>query len=415
MVQPTSLVLNTLTSQHTGRPVALKVGIDASNLRQGGGVTHLMELLAASNPFDQGVVEVYVWGGVKTLDRLPNKPWLTKYSPKSLNGPLWQRVWWQVFCLSDEARKAGCNVLFVPGGSYAGSFHPVVTMSQNLLPFEWNELRRSGFSMTTIKMLILRMVQSWSFQRSEGVIFLTDYAKHAVLKVTGSLRAKTTVISHGLSKRFEFVNKAPRTITECHPEDPYKLIYVSNVDAYKHQLPVLRAVQQLRQKGHPLSISFVGPGLPDSIDKLNQAITQLDPGRQWARYLGLVHYEQLQAHYAMADLGVFASSCETFGIILLEKMATGMPIACSNLSSMSEILQDGGVYFHPEKEDEIAKAIEQYLLSTTLQLNKRSISYALAQEYSWEKCAHQTFGFLRDIALSYQANSGDQNLQRTTS
>lgn len=414
MVQTINPVSKAYASPQVGGSAALKVGIDASNLRLGGGVTHLIELLSAANPLDLGIDEVVVWGGSQTLNRLPSKPWLKKCTPKRLNGPLWSRVWWQIFCLSDEVYKAGCNVLFVPGGSYAGSFHPVVTMSQNLLPFEWNELRRSGFSMTTLKMLLLRIVQSWSFHRSEGVIFLTKYAKNTALKVTGSLRAKTVVIAHGLSKRFEFVNKAPRTITECSPEDPYKLIYVSNVDAYKHQLPVLRAVQQLRQKGHPLSISFVGPGLPDSIDKLNQTIARLDPRTQWARYLGLVPYEQLQAHYAKADLGIFASSCETFGIILLEKMATGMPIACSSLSSMSEILQDGGVYFHPEKEDEIAKAIEQYLLSTTLQLNKRTISYALAQEYSWEKCAQQTFSFLRDIALSSQANSGDNNLQRAS-
>jgi glycosyltransferase involved in cell wall biosynthesis len=115
-----------------------------------------------------------------------------------------------------------------------------------------------------------------------------------------------------------------------------------------------------------------------------------------------VPYGQLQTYYAKADLGIFASSCETFGIILLEKMATGLPIVCSKLSSMAEILQDGGLYFHPEKKDEIANAIEQYLLSPVLQSNKRTISYALAQEYSWEKCADQTFSFLRDIALSYQ-------------
>jgi glycosyltransferase involved in cell wall biosynthesis len=363
-----------------------------------------MELLAAANPFDQGIVEVFVWGGDKTLDQLPHKPWLTKYSPKSLNGPLWLRVWWQVFYLSREVRNAGCSVLFVPGGSYTGSFHPVVTMSQNLLPFEWNELRRSGFSISVLKMLLLRIVQSWSFHRSEGVIFLTDYAKHKVLKVTGNLKAKTVVIAHGLSKRFEFVSKMPRTISDCSNQDPFELIYVSNIDAYKHQLPVLKAVEMLRQKGYPLSISFIGPGQAAYIEKLNQAIAQIDYQNAWARYLGQVPYEQLQTHYAKADLGIFASSCETFGIILLEKMAAGLPIACSSLSSMAEILQDGGLYFHPEKEDEITNAIEQYLLSTASQSNKRAISYALAQEYSWEKCADQTFSFLRDIALSYQVN-----------
>jgi hypothetical protein len=188
MVQPISPVLNTSVSPPADQAAAIKVGIDASNLRLGGGVTHLVELLAAANPLDQGIVEVLVWGGDQILDRLPTKPWLTKCMPAKLNGPIWSRVWWQVFCLSREARKARCDVLFVPGGSYAGSFHPVVTMSQNLLPFEWSELSRTRFAIFTFKMMLLRIVQSWSFGRSEGVIFLTNYAKNAVLKVTGSLR-----------------------------------------------------------------------------------------------------------------------------------------------------------------------------------------------------------------------------------
>ena len=410
MVQPISPVINKSVSPPADQAAAIKVGIDASNLRLGGGVTHLVELLAAANPLDQGIVEILVWGGDQTLDQLPAKPWLTKCMPAQLNGPIWSRVWWQVFCLSREVRKAGCDVLFVPGGSYAGSFHPAVTMSQNLLPFEWSELIRTRFAIFTFKMMLLRIVQSWSFGRSEGVIFLTKYAKNTVLKVTGVLRAKTAVIAHGLSKRFEFVNKVPRAISDCSNQNPFELIYVSNIDAYKHQLSVLKAVKILRQKGYSLSISFIGPGQAAYIEKLYQAIAQIDSQNMWARYLGQVPYEQLQTYYAKADLGIFASSCETFGIILLEKMATGLPIACSNLSSMAEILQDGGLYFHPEKEIEIANAIEQYLLSPALQSNKRTISYTLAQEYSWEKCANKTFNFLRDIALNYQAKSAKLKL-----
>lgn len=410
MVQPMSPNGKSLNTSQAISPAAIKVGIDASNLRLGGGVTHLTELLNAANPFDQGVTEVIVWGGKLTLDRLPLKPWLTKCSPHHLNGPLWSRIWWQIFYLSHAVRKAGCDVLFVPGGSYAGTFHPVVTMSQNLLPFDWKELSRSGQSIFTFKMILLRLVQSWSFQRSEGVIFLTNYAKKTVLEVTGTLRAKICVIAHGLSKQFKLMNKPVRAIAECSASNPFEILYVSNVDAYKHQLSVLRAVGLLRQKGYAINMTFIGPGQPSYIEKLNQAISQIDSQNQWARYLGQVPYEQLQSFYANSDLGIFASSCETFGIILLEKMATGLPLACSKLSSMAEILQDGGLYFHPEKENEIAQSIEQYLLSPELQETKRAISYALAQEYSWENCATQTFHFLSEIASSYQVKSTHSKL-----
>jgi glycosyltransferase involved in cell wall biosynthesis len=398
MVQPTSPVLNTLTSQQSGRPGALKVGIDASNLRQGGGVTHLMELLAAANPFDQGIVEVFVWGGDKTLDRLPHRPWLTKYTPKSLNGPLWSRVWWQVFCLSREVRNAGCSILFVPGGSYAGSFHPVVTMSQNLLPFEWTEVMRNGVSRFSLKMLLLRWVHSFSFRHADGVIFLTKYAKDAVLKVTGKLTATTAVIAHGLSSQFERTNRKVKQIQEYSEEDPFKLIYVSNVDAYKHQLSVLKAIHFLRQKGYPLHISFIGPGVASYIQSLNDSIAEVDSQGKWVSYLGQIPYEKLKRYYATANLGIFASSCETFGIILLEKMATGLPIVCSERSSMHEILGDGGLYCDPESPESIAGAIEQYLKSCELQISKGAKVYSLAKNYSWEKCAYETFSFIASLA-----------------
>jgi hypothetical protein len=50
------------------------VGIDASNIRSGGGVTHLKELLAAAEPNRQGVQHVIVWGGRATLGQLPERP-----------------------------------------------------------------------------------------------------------------------------------------------------------------------------------------------------------------------------------------------------------------------------------------------------------------------------------------------------
>lgn len=113
------------------------VGVDATNLRRGGGRTHLIELLRDANPLAFGIDRVVVWGGRDTLNLLVDKPWLDKRCPPSLDGNLVQRSWWQRNALSNVARAEGVDVLFVPGGNYAGDFHPVVTMSRNMLPFEW--------------------------------------------------------------------------------------------------------------------------------------------------------------------------------------------------------------------------------------------------------------------------------------
>ena len=59
----------------------LYFGIVATNIRQGGGVTHLSQLLTAAHPFAAGFEEVTVWSPQSTVDKFPIRPWLVKCSP----------------------------------------------------------------------------------------------------------------------------------------------------------------------------------------------------------------------------------------------------------------------------------------------------------------------------------------------
>jgi glycosyltransferase involved in cell wall biosynthesis len=375
------------------------IGIDATNLRQGGGITHLAELLNELKPEELGISRVVLWAGSAMNARLPNFPWLIKETPSALEGSLARRSFWQLFSLSRCARKAHCDVLFVPGGSYLGSFSPVVTMSQNLLPFEFTELKRSGISLFTLKMLILRLVQSFTFGRSDGVIFLTDYARSVVLRVTGKIRGLTCVIGHGVSKNFYSEPKAQQSIKEYSVTNPFQIIYVSTVDAYKHQLPVIEAMQVLRGRGHPVKLTMIGSAAKHSLHLVNKVLEGQDSSHSTTlnlrdEYLGVIPYEKLLDHYRQSDLAVFASSCETFGIILAEKMLAGLPIACSQMSCMDEILQDGGVYFNPLDPDSIANSIDQYLLSPQLREENIKKSQRRALEFTWAISARQTFEFI---------------------
>ena len=376
----------------------LIIGIDATNLRGGGGVTHIVELLSAAEPATHGITKVIIWGGAQMLAKLPDCVWLEKVNPPALNGGLFARTLWQRFALSGAARAVQCDLLFVPGGSYAGSFKPMVTMSQNLLPFEWPELRRYGFALMTLKLLVLRFTQSHSFKGADGVIFLTEYAKQAVLKVTGALAAKTATIAHGLSPRFQMPPKVQRPIKEYTESNPLRLIYVSIIDQYKHQWHLIEAVHTLRVQGLPVELELIGPGYPSALARLQVAITQFDPGKVWVHYRGAVPYESLHAMYAQADLAVFASSCENMPIILLEIMASGLPVACSNRGPMPEVLDEAGLYFDPENPVEIARILRKYIDSPALRSEKAKASIARCQQYAWERCADETFAFLGEVA-----------------
>lgn len=382
--------------------VGLVVGIDATNLRQGGGRTHLIELLRAANPHDQGIERVLVWGSQATLALLEDRPWLEKISPSALEGGLLSRTRWQRFQLSNVARVSGCDVLFVPGGSYSGDFHPIVTMSRNMLPFEWPELRRYGWSVSTLKLLLLRLIQLRTFQSADGVIFLTHYANVVVEQVSGGLQGRTTIIPHGLNKRFVIPPRVQRPISEYSARLPFRILYVSIIDQYKHQWKVVEAVAALRQEtGWPLMLELVGPGYTPALRYLKLRLRKYDPDGSWVRYHGHIPFTELHRMYAQAEIGVFASSCENMPNILLETMAAGLPIACSDRGPMPEILESAGVYFDPENAHEISRSLRKLIESPELRFNLATSSFGAAQKYTWRRCAEQTFGFLAEICQKH--------------
>ncbi len=372
------------------------LGIDAFNLRAGGGVTHLVELLRAAKPHAHGFSKVLVWGGASTLANIDDRKWLQKIHEPVLDRGLPYRVLWQRFRTGKLARQAGCGVLFVPGGSDASGFKPLVTMSQNMLPFEWREMRRFGWSFYLLKFLLLRWTQSRSFRRAGGVIFLTQYARDAVLKVTGPLRGQAAVIPHGISPQFFLPPRPQFSLSGVEGKPPCRLIYVSIVDPYKHQWHVAEAVSQLRSAGLSVSLELVGPPAR-GMNRLQTTLQRVDPKGEFIAYRGAVPYASLPSFYKAADIGIFASSCENLPNILMEAMAAGLPLACSRLGPMPEVLGDAGVYFDPERPDDIARALRQLIDDPDLRARVAQAAFVSAQQYSWERCADATFDFLAGI------------------
>ncbi|MFH1733770.1 MAG: glycosyltransferase [bacterium] len=114
--------------------------------------------------------------------------------------------------------------------------------------------------------------------------------------------------------------------------------------------------------------------------------------------MGFVGHNELPSLFANADLFAFASSCENLPVTLLEAMATGLPIACSNRGPMPEVLKDGGVYFDPENLESIGVAIEKVINNKDLRICIAKRAKELSEQYSWDRCAAETWDFLRTIA-----------------
>lgn len=375
------------------------LGIDASNISSGGGLNHLSYLLRFADPAKHGFSKIVIWASEATLNALDNRPWLEKQSSPVLQRGIVARSFWKTITLPKLLRRQNCDLLFVPGGSYLGGFHPFVTMSRNLLPFDLTELFRFGFSLMTLKLLLLRVIQSISFRSSDGLIFLTTYSEAKVREVVNLRENLSRVIPHGIDDAF-YSNPAqeqPHT-RESDSCSPLRLIYVSMIDVYKHQWRVIHAVKLLRDSGYELELELVGPSRPMASRLMNRYLSDFSLFGDFWKHTGHCQHEDLPGMYRKADICIFASSCENLPNILLEGMASGLPIACSNRGPMPEILQDGGVFFDPNSEDSIFKAIKELLDSVSLRQELAKRAYNLSQQYSWSRCAEETFAYLEEIA-----------------
>jgi len=97
-----------------------------------------------------------------------------------------------------------------------------------------------------------------------------------------------------------------------------------------------------------------------------------------------------------ADLFVFPSLFEGFGIPVLEAMASGCPVICSNATSLPEAAGEAALLFDPENEHEIVEKMEQVLLKPEVAADLRRRGFDRAQNFSWEKCARQTLQVIRE-------------------
>lgn len=376
---------------------SISVGIDASNIRQGGGITHLSNIIEYLNPESSSISRVIIWSNRKTLEGISDKPWLEKHNHPLLEGNIFSRTLWQIFFLQPQLRSLECDLLFVPGGWYVINFEPTVTMNQNLLPFEWGEIARYKFSLRAIKFILLRILHKFSFKKSAGVIFLSSYSKEIVEKTFRRFQARRVIIPHGIDKKFFQEPRDQLPIDHYTQQNPFKIIYVSTIDLYKHQWNVVKAVSYLIKLGYPIRLDLYGPSNKKALKILEKAIDKYDQERNLIQYNHEIKHSKILDIYKTADLSIFSSSCETFGQIVLESMASGLPIACSNLSAMPEILGDGGVYFNPLDIEDIQNSLKTLIDSNKKREEVARKAYKRAESYSWHKASLHTFSFLYDV------------------
>ena len=379
----------------------MRLGIDASNVRSGGGIIHLQKILEQAEPKKHLINRVVVWGGDTPLDNLPDKPWLELRKIPNLNQQTSQRLFWQQTKLGKLAHEY-CDLLFVPGGLYLGGFSPYVTMFQNMQIFESKERIREGFSKEWLRISLLKWAQSRTFRKASGLICLSEYSHNYLTQHHSFVIDQTPVqlIPHGTEK---VKNEHILSDIKRNPiNGTIKLLYVSTVKKYKHQWNLIDAVGLLRKEGISVELHLVGGGDSQALEIMRDAIHRNKSEKNFIFYHGGLPYEQTLEWFHKADIFVFPSTCETFGISLLEAMTAGLPIASSDRGPMPEVLKDAGLYFNPESVTSIKNCLRYMIENPDLMQSLGSKAKKYSENYSWGKCADETFAFLSSV---YEINN----------
>ena len=120
--------------------------------------------------------------------------------------------------------------------------------------------------------------------------------------------------------------------------------------------------------------------------------------RDSVQITGWVPRDELHSLYERARAFVYPSLFEGFGMPVLEALAAGIPVACSDIPPLREVAGDAALFFDPLDEDAIAAGIEKVMNDASLQERLAQAGRERARPFTWERCAEQTRQvLLRDV------------------
>ena len=305
---------------------------------------------------------------------------------------------WEYFKLPSFLLEQKADVYYAPGGIMMTNVPKNIisaTALRNMLPFD--ERERSRFPLVSyirFKLWLLRYVFLTSYKKVNKVVFISEYSKSEVKKHIHNIDEKSVVIPHGLNSLF-LNSKESYNLPENLIENEFYL-YVSILDVYKAQKELIEAWKILSDEGFKYPLVLVGPKYNEYGEVVVKMIDKLKL-KDKVIYLGKVDYEKLPALYKSARALLFASSCECCPNILLEKLAAGKPIICSNIEPMPEFGEDAVVYFDPYNPDTLVKEIVlmEKDQENMKQLGQRAGEQAL--KFNWKETVAKTVEFLLDI------------------
>lgn len=178
-----------------------------------------------------------------------------------------------------------------------------------------------------------------------------------------------------------------------HPEEKAArvepvILYVGRRDPYKNMPLLIEAFGRLKARGISGRLRIIGPAderYPEAPQRAREL--GLNDHIDW---IGYVSPQDLIREYQQADVFVLPSRYEGFGLTVLEAMASGTPVICSNTSSLPEVTGDAALLIDPDSIDDLTNALSRVLTTPALAADLRERGLKRAAQFTWEQTARLT-------------------------
>jgi len=233
-------------------------------------------------------------------------------------------------------------------------------------------------------------------QAADAVIAISECTKRDAMRLYGLDDAKTKVIYVGVNPRFCAASpEAISVVRQKYGLPGSFILSVGTIEPRKNLTTLLEAYQALRSQAPNFKLVIVGKkgwlyqGFFKRLRELGLEGEVVFPG--------FVPDEDLPALYRAAELFVFPSLYEGFGLPPLEAMACGTPVVTSDVSSLPEIVGDAAITIDPHNAQELAGAILHILGDPGLRVRLQNKGLARAKMFSWEDTAKRTLQIYEEV------------------
>ncbi|HRU04146.1 MAG TPA: glycosyltransferase family 1 protein [Candidatus Brocadiia bacterium] len=309
-------------------------------------------------------------------------------------------VAWHLACLPWLARRRGYDVVFLPAANrrapvWAGapSVGTVHDFSSLHVPGKYDRAR----------LFYIKRALPFLARRLTRVLTVSECSKRDIVEFAGVPEDRVVVTPLAADETVFYPRNreeaAERTRRRFGVEPPY-ILYVSRIEhPGKNHVRLIAAFSRLKEAtGLPHRLLLAGSDWTRA-DAVHAAAAE----SRWSREIvfgGFAPQESLPDLYCGADLFVFPSLYEGFGLPALEAMCCGTPVVCSNASSMPEVAGDAALMFDPADEEAMASAMRRALTEpgTREDLVRRGLERR--RLFSWTETARRTLEALREAAGS---------------